>query len=62
MYIVCVLNPFLTVTGKQMHRQTLQSQMRCHRMWHLIRVCTVCYDIKITIERNAVLLRKTGYR
>ena len=51
---ICVLNSFLTVIGKKIHCQTVQTLMRCHRMWHLIRVCTVCYDIKITIERNVI--------
>ena len=26
------------------HWQTVQTQIRCFRMWHLIRVCTVCLN------------------
>ena len=30
------------------HMETVQTQFRCHRMWHLNRVCTVC------LQQNAI--------
>ena len=33
------------------HRQTVQTQIRCHIMWHLIRIFTVCLqDFQLQLE------------
>ena len=29
-----------------MHKQIMLTQVRCHRMWHLIRVYTVCHSVQ----------------
>ena len=37
------------------HWKTVQTQIRCHRMWHLIRVCTVCSNHrKLKVELQEV--------
>ena len=35
--------------------QTVQTQMRCHRMWHLIRVYTVCHSSSNFLTQNWVV-------
>ena len=37
-----VINPYKPSVLFIGHRQTAQTQIRCHRIWHLIRVSTVC--------------------
>ena len=36
------LNPFKSRDPRKGNLQTVQTQIRCHRMWHLIRASTVC--------------------
>ena len=36
------LNPFLSGNLLKGNRQTVKAQIRCHMMWHLIRVYIVC--------------------
>ena len=43
---LCVLK-----TLKLVLWQTVKTQMKCHIMWHFIRVCTVCED-KIDLQRK----------
>ena len=37
-----VINPLMPRVPYIGGRQTVQTQIRCHKMWHLIWVCTVC--------------------
>ena len=42
--LVLLISTIFTISIRtDMLEQTVQTQMRCHRMWHLIRVYTVCY-------------------
>ena len=38
------LSLFILDTNKQVLWQTVKTQMKCHKMWHFIRVCTVCEE------------------
>ena len=46
LYNLCILE-----SPKWLLWPTVKTQMKCHRMWHFIRVCTVCKDKKY-IQRN----------
>ena len=37
-----VFNPFFTANPKWVLWQTMKAQMKCRKMWHFIRACTVC--------------------
>ena len=37
----CIFNPYMPSVLFVGHRQIVQTQIRCHRMWRLIRVSTV---------------------
>ena len=39
-------------TPKCVLLQTVKTQMKCHIMWHFIRVCTVCQD-KTNLPRES---------
>ena len=41
-YKCCHVNLFLPGNLKKGHRQTVQTKIRCHIMWHLIEVYMVC--------------------
>ena len=43
-YVVthCLVNPCKPGVLSVGHRQTVKTQIRCHKMWHLIKVFTIC--------------------
>ena len=45
------LSHYRLKTPKKVFLQTVKTQMKWHRMWHFITVCTVCQD-KIDIKRK----------